>query len=148
LALTTDLLNRYQRNSVAIVLRRIEMTLRSVLADLAHEEEGILFRQNGRVSGQQRDRIERIIEKALHEIGDLARRFDLPSERHDTRAALMGKLSVMWSDLHEIRARSLRGYGEVHPDLEEFLDPSVARLVDLVEELRGCLEDRHRNDVI
>jgi hypothetical protein len=142
LALTSDLLNKYQRNSVANVLRIVEMTLKSAIFDLAREEEGILFHQNGRVSGQQRDRMEQIIEEALREIGDLARRFDLPAERRDTRAALLGKLSMLWSDLHEIRARPLQGYGDVHPDLEGVLDPSVIRLVDLVEELRDCLEDR------
>jgi hypothetical protein len=82
-----------------------------------------------------------IIEEALREIDNLAQRFDLPADRRDTRAALLGKLSMHWSDLHEIRAKSLRGYGEVHPDLEGLLDPSVARLVDLVEELRDCLEN-------
>jgi hypothetical protein len=135
-----DLLNQYQRNSVANVLRMAETTLRSALADLSREETGILFQQDGRVSEQQHIRMQRIIEEALNEIAELARRFDLPSARYDTRAALLGKLSILWSDLHEIRARPLRGYGEVHPDLEAQLDPPIVRLVDLVEELRDCLE--------
>jgi hypothetical protein len=38
---TRDLLNRYQRNAIAITLCELEMTLRQALTELATLEQGI-----------------------------------------------------------------------------------------------------------
>jgi len=137
--LPEDLLNPYQRNSVAITLRMVETALREALAELGRKDEGILYRRSGTLSEEQTQQIQRVVEAALQEIESLAQSLDLPVEVHDNRAALLGKLSVLWIDLHEIRAQSLKGYGEVAPGLKAVLDPPVSRLIELVAALSSLL---------
>jgi hypothetical protein len=138
--LTDELLNPYQRSAVAVTLRRIELALRGAQAELANQDEGILYRQAGTLSVNQRQQLEELIEAALYDVAELAEKLALPVEVFDTRAALWSKLALMGMDLHDARAAQLRRYGEVAPALEDVLDPPLLRLAQTMEKLTEMLE--------
>ncbi len=135
-----DLLNPYQRNSVAHTLRTLEMSLRGALSELDRREQGILYQCDTVLSEAQIGEMQRLIDAGLREIDALAQALALPTEAHDNRAALLGQLSVLWVDLHEVRATSLRGYGEVNPELAPVLNPHIERLIELVTALMSLLQ--------
>lgn len=137
-----DLLNRYQRDSIANTLRTLEMTLRRALSDLNSQDQGVLYQCEGALSDEDVDQVKHIVDIGLDEISMLAQSLALPVETRDNRAALLGQLSVLWGDLHEIRAESLRGYGQVNPALAPVLNPHVERLVELVMALMNLLRKR------
>jgi hypothetical protein len=142
--MSARLLNPYQRNSVAITLRMLETSLQHAVADLKHQEQGILYRQIVTLTDSQYEQIKQAILEAAGEIARLANTFALPVEVRDSRTDLQGQLAVLWSDLQEIRAAKLRGYGAVAPGLEPVLDPSVLHLIKLVESLTGILSEKMR----
>ncbi len=135
-----DLLNRYQRSAVAHTLRTLELTLRGALSEAGRREQGILYRRDGALSEEQAGEIERLIDAGLREIDALAQTLALPTEAFSNRTALLGQLNVLWVDLHEIRAESLRGYGQVNPDLALTLNPRIERLIELVTALMNLLQ--------
>ncbi len=137
-----DILNQYQRDSVANTLRTLELGLRRAVDDLATHDRGILYRRDGTLSDKQIDEMKGLVDAGLHEIEVLAQTLALPVERYDNRAALLGQLSVLWVDLHEIRADSLRRYGQVNPGLAPALDPRLERLIELVAALMNLLQAR------
>lgn len=144
--MSDDLLNSYQRNSVANTLRTLEMALRRALSDLASQDQGILYRRHGVLPDEQVAHVRRAVDSGLHEIDALAQALALPVEAYDNRAALLGQLSVLWVDLHEIRAESLRGYGAVNPDLPAVLNARIERLIELVAALMNILQAQNERE--
>ena len=142
--MTKRLLNPYQRNSVVVTLRTAETILRSALGDLTSQDEGILYRRSARLTDNQREQVKQLAESALAEVAHLAQTLDLPVEDQNNAAALHGQLAVLWSDLHEIRAKELRRYGEVAPELEMVLTPPLMRLIQSVTKLMDTLDVRKR----
>jgi hypothetical protein len=139
LALTSDLLNRYQRDSVAITLRTLEMALRGAQTELAHRDEGILYRQASTLFDEQRQQFQMLIDAALHEIADLTLKLALPVEVYDSRSALLGKLVALLVDLYDERAAKLARFGKTAPGLEKVLDPPLMRLIQVMEQLTKAL---------
>jgi hypothetical protein len=136
-----QLLNAYQRTAVTVVLNEVETGLREMLQELTSTDDGILYERTGELSPEQQQALARLVEKSLAEIATLAARFALPMQTHSARASAVGRLNVLWSNLHEIRAKRLRGYGEVAPELEAVLDPSVHRLVSLMVQMLKMLQE-------
>lgn len=132
-------LNPYQRSSVAITLRMLEMALRDAMTELDTAADGILYRQTNPLSDLQRQQIKRLCQKAFAIIQTMKEAFALPVEIQDVRSKLQGHLAVLWSDLEDIRSDKLRRYGDVAPDLERTLDPSIAELIQTVNQIMGSL---------
>jgi hypothetical protein len=130
-----NLLNQSQRTSVAITFRRVERTLRNALRELGSRDRGILYRRSATLSDKQLREMQPHIEQAVREIDALSKELDLPTEVIDNRAALMGQLSVLWSDLQDSHAGPLRRYGDVAPGLSPVLDPHIDRVIEVVNTL-------------
>lgn len=138
-----DLLNPYQRNSVAVRLQSAETTLREALAELTDQNKGILYRHVGTISEEQQTQVRLLIDAALDEIAYLAEALSLPVEIRNNRAAVVGKLTILSVDLYEMQSRKLVSYGEVAPGLQEVLDPPLERLLTLTDKLRSILVERN-----
>ncbi len=135
LGLTRDLLNPHQRLALAITLRQVERTLRSVLHDLVNEEQAILYRSKITLPEEKRPEVKQLVETALEQIAWLAQAFELPPEIIDNTAILRGPLALLRSDLHDAHAGKLRRFGDVDPDLEAELDPTIDTLIELLQEI-------------
>lgn len=127
--MTEELLNRYQKVRVAIVLRSFEKHLREILRLMdGHYEEGLLYVQRAHLSDGDRALAMTCIDNALEEIGRLAKTFKLESQEENILRDLLSGMAVDWADLSGLRAKDLRGSGSVHPELEKTLDPAAERL--------------------
>lgn len=135
MALTRDLLNPNQHRALAITLRHVEKNLRRVLSDLVDEEQAILYRTTITLPEDKRPEVKWLVETALQEIAELARRFELPSETLDNTAMLRGPMALLRSDLYDIQARKLKRFGKVDSGLEAELDPAVTGLIELLAEI-------------
>lgn len=133
--MTRDLLNPHQHTALAITLRMVEKTLRSILRDLVNEEQAILYRSKITLSEDKRPQVRQLVETALEQIAGLAQTFELPPEIIDNTATLRGPLALLRSDLHDAHARKLRRFGDVNPDLEAELDPTIDDLIGLLQEI-------------
>jgi hypothetical protein len=137
--MSRKLLNPSQRNLVMITLQALEIFMRETVTDLSTQEQGILYQQKSTLSRQQLEQIETLRNEVLHEIDKLAKALALPSETRDIRSRLQGHLAAMMSDLYDIAAEKLVGYGEVAPELSPVLDPPVLHLIQLVRQMMGIL---------
>jgi hypothetical protein len=73
-------------------------------------------------------------------IGRMAERFHLPAREQSRFRWVRAALSVSIDNLQDTRARALKAYGEVHPELPEALDPALADLQTGLRELLRLLE--------
>ena len=134
-----DLLNWAQRNSVSIMLRRLEITLRHAPDDLTNREQGVLYEYQPSVSGEMLQRIQQEIALVLQDIDDLTDHLRLSRWTQPNTAVLLSELAVLWSDLNDIRVDKLTRYGEVSPDLDAVLSPALIRLIHRVETMMRLL---------
>ena len=135
-------LNPAQRNAIAIALRETEMTLRRLLAELDADEHGRLYARVTVVGEAQRRQIERLVNEALDQIVELADALDLPPQRQNPLAGMVGQMAVLWSDLIDSRADKLARYGEVNPAAPAMLNPPLDRLITLLEGLMNVASRR------
>lgn len=124
-ATAEGLLNENQRRRVVTHLRLLREDLENIMRLPALAPDTPAGRRIGDVVG----RIEAEI-RALRVTFGL--REDEKPLLHRHVAAIA---EVWWSRVEDLRARRLKSYGEVHPDLPAALDPHVERLEDLLLDL-------------
>ena len=119
------LLNENQRRRIITHLRLLRENLESLLRLPALAPDTPAGRRIGEVVG----RVEA-------EIRSLRVAFGLrDDEKPLLRRHVAAIAEVWWARVEDLRARRLKAYGEVHPDLPATLDPHVERLEDLLLEL-------------
>ncbi|MDR3475528.1 MAG: hypothetical protein P4M09_28095 [Devosia sp.] len=130
-------LNSNQERAVAVRLRLLEERLAIIVRLMDEDERGRLYRRDrARFSAEQRARMEALIVEVRAEIARVADTFHLASEEQDAARRIVGLLGITWEGLGDVRAGRLRGLGDVDPALREQLNPSVARLMELVLDLQ------------
>lgn len=126
-------LNRNQERAVAIRLRLLEERLAIIGRLMDEEERGRLYhRDRAPFSAEQRARMEALMVEIRAEIVDVADTFGLASEEQDAARRIIGLLGITWEGLGDVRTGRLRGFGDVNPELQVLLNPSVERLMQLV----------------
>ena len=132
-----DLLNPAQRVSLQVSLRLFEQSLRHAESVLNNplEVNGILFRQRFAISEAKRTLISTKISAALDQIRVMRELFALDAEEENLARQVASELSVSWENLMDVRAKKLRGYGKIHPELPTVLDPRIKSLSAIALEL-------------
>ncbi len=124
-----DLLNHSQRVSLEITLRLFEESLRQTLAYLDGDEmDAILYRRRLDLPAERRTQARELVAEALDEIGVLAREFRLSKQEDNSAGYVRAEMSQSWANLEEVKARKLKGFGEVNDRLGGVLDPHLDRL--------------------
>lgn len=130
-----SLLNANQQRRVGTHLRM----LRDDLDDVAGWPE--LSR-----TGEPYQSLRALIARLGVAVDGLGRRLALPA--HDApplRRRVQATAEVWASSMEDVKARHLKAYGRVHPELAETLDPRVDEIVTLLQQmadLAGRLPDR------
>jgi hypothetical protein len=138
-----DLLNPYQKASLAIVLRMFEEDLR--LADSwldGRQAEGILYSRQLHLMPPQRATARGRITAALDEIAALAEKLGLEQEVENPDGLILSKMSIAWANLLDSQANKLQRYGDVSPDAAAVIDPPIQRLAQSALELALLFENR------
>lgn len=81
------------------------------------------------------------IEAALAEIASTSELLSLEREEWEAGGLIRSEMSVAWANLLDTQSKKLRGYGDVHPQLAEVLDPHVLLLSNLAIYLANLFDD-------
>ncbi len=88
-----------------------------------HLAPGPMYQQQNNLSGKEktdlRDRITALREVMARLCADLG----LAPNKPGTAQLIVGQATILWEMLAELNSSSLRGYGEVPPELARYLDP-------------------------
>ena len=125
------LLNHPQREHLAVMLAQMEDALDSV-ARLARTEPptGRLTAYDDDVPPVFADRVGPTITRLRGRIAAIAAEFRLDGRRISRARSISALVTAALIHIEDSRARNLRGYGEIAPELASVLDPRL-------EELRG-----------
>jgi hypothetical protein len=134
-------LNPNQVRAVTVTLRLLEERLADVERVIAADERGILYERVASFTPAQRAQMNESIRALREQIRRAAEEFHLPRETQSAARYVVGTVSLLWESVEEIRARKLKSYGEVDPQLKQTLDPILQRIVrllfDLMDAARG-----------
>lgn len=137
-----NLLNPYQKASLATVLRMFEENLRQAETWLNGQQvEGILYRQELHLTSAQRDSISKHITAALAEIDTLARELGLEPEIENPADLIRGQMSIAWANLVDSQSSKMKRYGDIHPEAAREVDPHIQRLAQAALELAALFEN-------
>ncbi len=123
LVMSEELLNVHQQRALSVRLAMLERYLYDVSTLLSGEApSGEMFAIRDDLTGEQKKAVLALVAQAREHIRILRDRFKLEMQQEDLRRRLMGHFSIFWSILEDSRARKLRGFGDVSPDLAAQLD--------------------------
>lgn len=120
--------------------RKISATIRFLKSDLRELEQ--LFNSNSDISPHKSKELMELISLVGERGYALSEAFNLQESAGTASQKALGILSALWVDLPEIKAKKLRSYGEVSPEIESDLDPEVDRIMDLISEMQRILRRR------
>ncbi|HEY6293220.1 MAG TPA: hypothetical protein VI455_16835 [Terriglobia bacterium] len=102
--------------------------------------QGVFYSAEAELSQDRRDRVRTLIGEVLEGLGRIRQELGLQPEEVSSLGVMRAYLSELWVSLVETRGRYLRGYGEVAPELEHYLDDRIAGLESRVNEIRRLVE--------
>ena len=132
-------------HSAALAARML--TLEQDCRQMDHYLEGytgIYYQHLGVFPEDTQRTIRGLLSEILRKIARIKLDLGLPQRRTEVAKLLAAHLSEIWVTLHETKAHSLRGYGEVPKELSAYLDPRVEELLDLVATLRDAIESGNK----
>jgi hypothetical protein len=119
--------------------KTVEEYLR-VVASWIDGFEGIFYGAPVELSEAQRARARTVIAEVLGGLGRVRQDLGLERQQMSSIGIMRAYLSELWVSLVETRSRYLQGYGEVPPELAEYLDRRVSELETQVSEIRRLVE--------
>jgi hypothetical protein len=141
------MLNEHQHRVLSVTFGTVELYLRSIEKMLSAEDfNGILCGWENNVSSSQKDLLAAKISEAMERIRMLSEQFSLEKTREYARQNILAKLSYCWEILQGVKAKRLKGYGEVDSSLEHTLDPQIDMLVALLREMQSLLQGAIKHD--
>ena len=135
------LLNEHQRRHLGITVAQMQRFLREVglLLVTPAARGGLVSEADDLPAGFTRA-APPMIAALDARIARLAERFDLPTREQSRYRWVRAVLGISIDNLQDTRARSLKAYGEVHPELAAALDPALAELQADLRDLLRLLE--------
>ena len=119
--------------------KTVEEYLR-VVASWIDGFEGIFYAAPAELPEEQRARARTVIAVILGGLERVRQELGLDQQQMSSLGIMRAYLSELWVSLVETRSRYLRGYGEVPPELGEYLDQRVGELESQVNEIRRLIE--------
>ncbi|NPV71436.1 MAG: hypothetical protein HPY55_12455 [Firmicutes bacterium] len=137
---TAELMNESQRRSLSVILALLDEALFDfeAWAD-GRERRGIMYSETNDLSPAQREKVRRHVIALREEVDVLRSDLNLQMRTQSVRASIFARASSLWEGLVDSEPRRLRRYGEVNPEMEEYLAPRVKALVSRLEEIISCL---------
>src|SRR6266516_1833146 len=133
------LLNENHRRSLATVLRRVELAAWRLEDRLTRETppQLALTRFTDPPDSAQRTALLRLAKHVRQEVAKLAADYRLEVAEESFVRSTVGEFTLFWCDLEDSRPQKLRRYGEMHPQADEVLGPSIQRLIELMLAIDG-----------
>jgi hypothetical protein len=138
-------LNRYQLQALAVVLRGLEQSLREADRWLRGEvfTTGLLYDARLQLSEERRKAALSQVAEALDIVARLGEQLALGSEEVDLGRRIAAVMSIHWANLWDVRSARLGRYGPTDPALATTLDPQVEHLARLASEIGALMSEPH-----
>jgi hypothetical protein len=133
------LLNENHRRSLSTVLRRVELAVWHLEDRLTREmpSQLALTRFTDFPDSAQRAALLHLVKHVRQEIANLVADYHLEVAEESFVRSTMGEFTLLWCDLEDSRPQKLRRYGAIHPQADDVLGPSIARLIELMLAIDG-----------
>jgi len=141
--LPEPLLNANQKRSLSVALRLVEEIFDEVESlILSGPRQGTLLEFTGKLSAEEGKELLERLALGRQVVKEMVRRFALEKVPLDLRSRLTASLTYLWTVLADAYSKDLRDYGPISEELPQFLDPSLDRLEDLVQEMKRIVLGR------
>lgn len=125
-------LNSFQRRALNSTLVHLEQQLLRLEQVAQDKDERVLLRSSGSFSPDEQARLRESFRQIRQHLQRFATEYALPGAEEDVRSVLLGTVTILWSDLEDLRPARLDRYGAVDPTLEETLGPRIEALIHCV----------------
>lgn len=106
------------------------------------EIKSIFYREQNELQPDQREAIKNQVAKIREKLLEMREGLQLEVTPRSVAQRIWSQCSMLWVNLIEVTSKHLRGYGEVPAALAEYLDPRVAELIELTNEIAGIIKKR------
>jgi len=107
-----------------------------------HEIRSVLYEVRNELSSEQRHAISAEIAEIQTMLRKLRDELHLDGHVKSVEKMIIAACTVMWINLTELERKHLRRYGDVPPELAEYLDPKVAELNRRVQHISDIVTRR------
>jgi hypothetical protein len=133
-------LNAAQRRRLTIFLSFAERDLRRLRDTIAHPPHDlVLTRYDDPIPDALVPKLLAAAADAEQQIHKIARELKLQPIHETVRRGIYSALSIDEVDMHELRPKRLRGFGEVEKDTEHYLESEIRMLQELFTHLNKLL---------
>jgi hypothetical protein len=124
------------KNSIATTL----MLLDEALCEFEQWAQGreiksVFYREKNELLPDQQESIMIQVARMRERLLDLKERLKLEEKPRSVANSIWSQCSMLWVNLVEVTSEHLKRYGELPVGLAEYLDPRVAELIDLTNEI-------------
>jgi hypothetical protein len=99
------------------------------------EVHSVLYTVRNGLSAEERETMRSEISAMRETLAELRSTLCLEGTIEDVRTIIRGECAILWSSLVELESKCLGRYGPPPPDLGEYLDPKVAKLIAHVDRI-------------
>jgi HEAT repeat protein len=143
-------ISQAHRQGITVTLTLVDRTLCEVEEWVkGRQVDSIFFKERNALSASQKERIHSEIARMRRVLEELRQILRLEASTEDAESAIRSKCAGLWEHLVELKAKYLRRYGEVPPDLAECLDPRADELIQgilhILDALKPGQERRNRS---
>ena len=100
-----------------------------------------MYQQQDTLSAKQKIELRRGIEGLRKVMAGLRDELQLVPGAPGTAQLILGQATILWEMLAELNSSSLRGYGEVSPELAQYLDPLGASLTQQMQAITALFSE-------
>jgi hypothetical protein len=103
---------------------------------------GVLYREEGKLSPEQRAAILKEIRNIRETLTQLRNKLELNEKTIDIPTAIWSQCSWFWEALVELESRHLRRYGSLPAGLEKYLDPKIHHIIEHLTKISEIVHAR------
>ncbi|MCL6629991.1 MAG: HEAT repeat domain-containing protein [Armatimonadetes bacterium] len=134
------------KRGITVTLTLVDRTLCEVEEwAKGRQVDSIFFREHNSLSFHQRERILSEIVRIRSVLEELRLVLRLEPSVEEAESAIRSMCAGLWEHLVELKAKYLRRYGEVPPDLAECLDPRADELIQGILHILDALKPERRD---
>lgn len=99
------------------------------------EIKSIFYREDNELEPDQREAIKNQVARIRQKLLELKAGLQLDGSPRSVAQSIWSHCSLLWVNLVEVTSEHLKRYGKLPAGLAEYLDPRVAELIDLTNEI-------------
>jgi hypothetical protein len=130
--------NDSQKRSIASALALLDEAL-CLFEEYGRGREirSVFYQERNKLTAEQRQALLAAVARMRRHLRQIKNDLGLPARTEDVDRRIWGHSAGFWEMLAELNSRRLRAYGEVAPQLAEYLDPKTDQLIEELQRVSG-----------